>query len=73
MRPMMTLPDFLKDVGDTKVADAIGVSPRAVLAWRLRERYPRPAQAAKLVEFAAGRLDYSGIYAPVDIDRHDAA
>lgn len=65
----MTFPDFIKNAGgDQAVADAIGVSPRTVLAWRLRERYPRPAQAARLVDFAAGLLDYSAIYAPVQAE-----
>ncbi len=63
---MATLKDFLTKVGDNQAADLIGVTPRAVAAWRRGERFPRPAQAERIVRIAekhpAGPVNYSGIY-----------
>jgi len=63
---MTTLKDFLTNVGDDAAAALIGVTPRAVAAWRRGERFPRPVQADRIVRIAknhpAGPVDYAGIY-----------
>lgn len=40
---------FLEVVGDRKASEWLGVKPRTVLSWRRGERFPRPAQAQKIV------------------------
>jgi len=61
---MMTLPEYLQMRGDDVIAAILKIPERTVRSWRRRERYPRPRQAAKLVETSGGKLDYSGVYAP---------
>lgn len=64
MIPMMTLKEFLKEMGDEAASDLLDVPPRTVAAWRRGERLPRPIQAARIVLASKGVVDYAGIYAP---------
>jgi hypothetical protein len=61
---MMTLKEFIEEIGDGRASELLDVPVRTVAAWRRGERLPRPAQAAKIVRAARGKVDYSGIYAP---------
>jgi hypothetical protein len=56
----MTLPDYIKQVGDEKAAEVFGVSPRTAMSWRLRDRFPRPQQARKII--ASSPVTMEGIY-----------
>lgn len=58
----MTLPDFIAELGDEEAARLLDAPLRTVQSWRRRERKPRPAQAARIIAAAEGRLDYAGIY-----------
>lgn len=40
--------EYLKRIGDENAAKIIGVTPRAVAAWRRSERAPRPGMARKI-------------------------
>jgi len=64
--PMMNLRDFLKEIGDDTAAKLIGVKPRTIGAWRRGERFPRPAQAERILRASNGRVDYAGIYSAPD-------
>lgn len=59
---IQTLPEFIAELGDSKAARLFGVTERAVQSWRRRERLPRPAMAARIIEAAAGRVSMAGIY-----------
>jgi len=39
---------FLKETGDVRSSELIGVTPRAVAAWRRHERRPTPLMARKI-------------------------
>ena len=58
----MNLPEFLRELGDERAADAIGVKARTVGSWRRGERMPRPAHARCIILLSDGRLDFSSIY-----------
>lgn len=58
----MTFKEWLEELGDERVARMLGVTPRAVKAWRHQDRYPRPEQARRLCAIDK-RLSMDAIYA----------
>ncbi len=58
----MDLRTYILRVGDDIAAAQFRVTARAVASWRRYERYPRPSQAARIVEVTGGLVDYAGIY-----------
>lgn len=60
----MDLPSYILQVGDDAAAKLFDATPRAVASWRLRKRYPRPAQAHVIVERTGGAVTRDGIYGP---------
>lgn len=63
-RMKMTLPEFIREIGDGPAAKLFGVKVRTVQSWRRREAYPYPRNAHQVVEACAGKVDYEGIYGP---------
>lgn len=59
---MVTLPEYIAQMGDEKAARLFGVETRTAMSWRLRSRTPRPAQAKVIVERSPVTMD--GIYSP---------
>lgn len=59
---MKTLPQFIADIGDAQAAALFDVKERTAMAWRLRERYPRPEKANEIVEKTEGEVSFEGIY-----------
>jgi hypothetical protein len=43
---------WLTRVGDALASELLEVKPRTVKAWRLGDRYPRPAAARRIVQKA---------------------
>ena len=66
---MMTLPDYIRRVGDDSAARQFGVTRRAVSAWRRCERAPAIGAAAAILAASAGKVGIEGIYMPY-IRRH---
>lgn len=56
----MDLIAYIKEVGDLAAAKRFGVTKRTAQSWRLRERTPRPEQAAVIVKKSP--VTYEGIY-----------
>lgn len=56
----MNLVEFLTTIGDAEAARLFGVKVRTVQSWRLRDRIPRPQQAAIIV--SKSPVTYEGIY-----------
>ena len=56
----MKLSEYIKDQGDEKCAKQFGVPVRTVRSWRLKNRRPRPEQAAIIVKKSP--VTYEGIY-----------
>lgn len=56
----MNIKTFIDQVGAQDVAKMLGVSQRAVYAWRDGSRTPRPEIVARIV--AATPVSYAGIY-----------
>lgn len=59
----MELPGLIEDVGVEAMANATGVSARAVRAWRLGSRHPRPETAQRILEAFPDRTTFAEIYA----------
>jgi len=60
----MSLPEYIRAIGDEAAAIRWGVRPRTIASWRLRQRFPRPAQAKVIVTNSDGLVDWRGIYDP---------
>ena len=56
----MTLPEYIKSIGDAKAARLFGVKVRTVGAWRRLERRPRKEHAAVIVKKSP--VTYADIY-----------
>lgn len=67
----MTLPEFIIEQGDAEFAQLVDARLRTVQSWRRRERMPRPVQARKIIQIAAGRLDLDSIYGCEDAPATD--
>lgn len=62
----MDFKDYIEREGIERVAEVMGVKPRAVQGWRYRQSRPRPEDAPKLIEHAKGDLSWQDIYPPRD-------
>lgn len=62
----LTLPEFIREIGDEKAAELFNVKVRTVQSWRRREAFPYPRNAQQIVAAAEGRVDFQGIYGPPD-------
>lgn len=58
----MDLTSFIEKHGDAHCAALFDAKIRTVASWRRRERFPRPEQAALIVERSGGVLDMDAIY-----------
>lgn len=58
----ISLPQFIAELGDQVFAERVGVPIRTAQSWRRRERLPRPELARQIVDLAAGRVTFDGIY-----------
>lgn len=56
----MNLPEYIAEMGDDKAARLFGVTKRTAMSWRLRDRFPRPAQAEVIVSKSPVTME--GIY-----------
>lgn len=56
----MNIKAFIDKVGVQHLANLLGVSPRAVYAWRDGSRTPRPELVARIVNETP--VTYAGIY-----------
>lgn len=56
----MKLSEYISQQGDEKCAKLFGVPVRTIRSWRLKERRPRPAQAAVIVKKSP--VTHEGIY-----------
>lgn len=59
----MDLPGLIEEAGVAQVAQACGVSRRAVRAWRLGYRRPLPESAKRIVAAFPGMTTFAEIYA----------
>lgn len=57
---MLTLPDYITEIGESVAAKKFGVKPRTAKSWRLRTRFPTKDQADVIVKKSP--LTYDGIY-----------
>jgi hypothetical protein len=57
---MLTLPDYIAEVGDERAAKLFKVKPRTAMSWRLRTRFPTKDQADVIVKKSP--VTYDGIY-----------
>ncbi len=57
---MLTLPDYIADIGDEKAAKLFKVKPRTAMSWRLRTRFPTKDQADVIVRKCP--VTYEGIF-----------
>lgn len=58
----ISLSEFIAEIGDEEAGRLFGVSARAAKSWRLRDRYPRPETADRIVVRTSGRVTHEGIY-----------
>lgn len=58
----MNLPKYIDKVGDKVFAAQFGIAERTAMAYRLKERRPRPKLANKII--AATPVTWRGIYEP---------
>ncbi|KAA0015482.1 hypothetical protein F0A16_20555 [Salinicola corii] len=66
----MTFNDWVDDVGGIKpAADLLGEKPRSVRSWYHAERAPRQRSAKNIIEKSGYRVDWSGIYQPIETAR----
>lgn len=52
--------------GVRQAALLLGENPRTVYAWYRGERYPGFLSARNIVRVSRGRVDYNGIFRPLD-------
>jgi len=64
----MKLREYIEMIGDEEAARLFSVKPRTAASWRRGERYPRPKQAAVIVEKTKGRVTYADIYSDAHTD-----
>lgn len=68
----MTLTEYIKLIGDEAFASRHSVSIRCARSWRLRQRFPRPQKAMRIVEDTAGLVSLPEVYAaPVEPASND--
>ncbi len=60
----MDFKTYIEREGKDAIAAVCGVTPRAVEAWRYRQRRPQPHVAPKLIAYAKGDLTWEDIYPP---------
>lgn len=60
----MELQKYIEKVGDAAFAAKFGISERAAMSYRLKQRMPRPKLANKIV--ATTPVTWGGIYANPD-------
>ena len=58
----MTLPDYIRQIGEAKAATVFGVKQRTVKSWREGARQPRPLQAAKIEDITHGIVSFRECY-----------
>lgn len=59
----MTISDIIKAIGtDEEVGEKVGRTPRAVKAWRLGARRPRPDEALRLVALCPKSVTLDDVY-----------
>ncbi len=56
----MKLTDYIAKIGDEAFAEKFGITRRAALSYRLRERRPKPELAARIVQETP--VTWKGIY-----------
>jgi uncharacterized protein YjcR len=56
MDKIITLQQFIEELGDDKAAEVLGVKVRTVASWRRGERWPRSRAISALIERSGGRL-----------------
>lgn len=54
-------------LGVRQAALLLGEKPRTVYAWYRRERCPSFIAARNIVHVSRGRVDYNGIFRPLDL------
>jgi hypothetical protein len=60
----MDLPEYIQKVGDAEFARRFGIKERTALAYRCRQRRPRPDLAVKII--AETPVTWAGIYGVVE-------
>ena len=68
----MTLAEYIKEIGEQKVADLVDVSRTTTKSWRYFVRTPKVKQAKKLINISNGLLDWESIYGDtqnMEVDR----
>ena len=56
----MKLADYIAKIGDQAFAEKFGITERAALSYRLRQRRPKPELAARIVQETP--VTWKGIY-----------
>ncbi|MGQ7245481.1 hypothetical protein [Salinicola sp. CPA57] len=69
----MTFNDWVDEVGGIKpAATLLGEKHRSVRSWYHAERAPRQRSARNIIEKSGYRVDWSGIYQPIETARAEA-
>ena len=58
----MTLPEYIREVGDEAAARTFRAPLRTVQSWRRQERFPRLRRANEIVALTDGVVSLGGIY-----------
>jgi|KBSSwiStaDraftv2_1062776.scaffolds.fasta_scaffold120339_2 hypothetical protein len=66
----MTLTEYIRDIGQAKFAQMIGVSKSQVWKYQTYVEVPRPQIARKIKMLTLGLVDYKDIYDPY-FDHHE--
>jgi len=65
---VLTLVEFIKIHGSTKISKNLGICLLTVAHWSNRYRFPKPPTARALIKLSKGTLTYDSIYGPYEKD-----